>query len=70
VTLLSDEPCSFSNESLGCVVTKIMYAKPLEQICDWDDGVKVIRWVDVDTGADRRAHNFYIVVVVIVIAFQ
>jgi len=47
-----------------------MYAKPLEQICDWDDGVKVIRWVDVDTGADRRAHNFYIVVVVIVIAFQ
>jgi len=46
VTLLSDTPCSFNNEPLGCVVTKILYGRPIAEICDWDDSVKVIRWVD------------------------
>jgi len=46
VTLLSDKPCSFNNEPLGCVVAKILYGRPIAEICDWDDSVKVIRWVD------------------------
>jgi len=53
LSLLSTEPCSFNLESLGCVVTKILYAKPLNEICDWDDRVKVIRWVDAEPAADR-----------------
>ena len=53
VTLLCDQPCSFTNELLACEVTKILYAKPINEVCDWDDRVKVIRWVDVDTVADR-----------------
>ena len=53
LTLVSDEPCSFSSESVGCDVTKILYAKPISQICDWDDRVKIIRWVDVEPVADR-----------------
>jgi len=53
VTLLSEKPCSFSNEPLGCVVTKILYGKPIDEICDWDDRVKVIRWVDGDSVAGR-----------------
>ena len=53
VTLLSSEPCSYSNERLTCTVTKILYAEPLNEICDWDDRVKVIRWVDAEPAADR-----------------
>jgi len=53
LSLLSDEPCNFCAERLACTVTKIMYAKPLDQICDWDDRVKVIRWVDAEPPSDR-----------------
>jgi len=53
LSLLSYEPCSFSSEHLDCIVTKILYAKPINEICDWDDRVKVITWVDVEPVTDR-----------------
>jgi len=53
VTLTSEKPCNFSNEPLGCIVTKILFGKPVDDICDWDDRVKVIRWVDADSVAGR-----------------
>jgi len=53
VTLTSDKPCSYSSEPLGCIVTKILFGKSVDEICDWDDRVKVIRWVDADSVAGR-----------------
>jgi len=53
VTLTSEKPCNFSSEPLGCIVTKIQFGKPVDDICDWDDRVKVIRWVDADSVAGR-----------------
>ena len=53
LSLLSHEPCSYQCEYLGCVVTKIIYSKPIDDICDWDDRIKVIRWVDVEPEPDR-----------------
>jgi len=60
VTLMSDKPCSFSNEPLSCIVTKIVYGKPVNEICDWDDRVKAIRWVDADSVAGRCETGFSI----------
>jgi len=48
VTFCSDAPCLVCRETISCTVTKIMFAHNIEDVCDWDDRVKYVRWVDIE----------------------
>ena len=39
------EPVSFQNQAIPCKVVKITFPQPLAQVADWDDRMKIIRWV-------------------------
>ena len=39
------EPVSFQNMSVPCKVVKITFPQPLAQVADWDDRMRIIRWV-------------------------
>jgi hypothetical protein len=35
-------------EVVKCIITKIIYAQQLEDVCDWDDRLKCVKWVEYD----------------------
>ena len=39
------EPVSFQNQAIPCKVVKITFPQPLAQVADWDDRMKIIRWI-------------------------
>lgn len=47
VTFKSTTAVRFKREPVSCYVTKIIYTKPLSEVPDWDDRIKVVKWVDV-----------------------
>uniref|UniRef100_A0A2C9K9X8 HYDIN/VesB/CFA65-like Ig-like domain-containing protein n=1 Tax=Biomphalaria glabrata TaxID=6526 RepID=A0A2C9K9X8_BIOGL len=46
VTFTPKSAQSFSQVPIQCRVAKIIFDKPMEMICDWDDKVQVVKWVD------------------------
>ncbi|XP_059164883.1 hydrocephalus-inducing protein homolog isoform X3 [Physella acuta] len=46
VTFKSKKPEVLNQVPLQCKVTKIVFDKPIEQVCDWDDKIQVVKWVD------------------------
>ena len=54
MTFKSSQPFAFKLQKLSCEVKKILFSKPLNQIPDWDDRMKSIRWVkNVQSGHSR-----------------
>lgn len=37
---------SFNEEIIQCLAYKIVFSKPLAEVPDWDDRIKVVKWVD------------------------
>lgn len=54
VTFNSSQPFSFKSQKFSGEIKKILFSKPLNQISDWDDRMKSIRWVkNVQSGHSR-----------------
>lgn len=41
----ASEPVSFQTLSIPCKIVKITFPQPLAQVADWDDRMKIVRWV-------------------------
>ncbi|CAH2323836.1 Hypothetical predicted protein [Pelobates cultripes] len=46
VTLKSDVPLTLSKSPVKCRVSRISFPLPLDQIPDWDDRMRTVKWVD------------------------
>ena len=47
VTFKSDAPKSLKEEEVACKITKITFEKPANEVTDWDDRLRTVKWVDV-----------------------
>ncbi|KAM6223795.1 hydrocephalus-inducing protein homolog [Rhynchocyon petersi] len=50
VTLKSDLPITLKKMRIKCKLSKIMFQLPTDQVPDWDDRMRTIKWVDVLRG--------------------
>ncbi|XP_070253950.1 hydrocephalus-inducing protein homolog isoform X4 [Myotis yumanensis] len=46
MTLKSDIPINMRNMDIKCKVSKIMFQQPADQVPDWDDRMRTVKWVD------------------------
>ncbi|ELK36190.1 Hydrocephalus-inducing protein like protein [Myotis davidii] len=46
MTLKSDIPINMKKMDIKCKVSKIMFQQPADQVPDWDDRMRTIKWVD------------------------
>ncbi|XP_036044752.1 LOW QUALITY PROTEIN: hydrocephalus-inducing protein homolog [Onychomys torridus] len=46
VTLKSDVPISLKKMYVKCTLSKIMFQVPADQVPDWDDRMRTVKWVD------------------------
>ncbi|XP_075045519.1 hydrocephalus-inducing protein homolog [Mixophyes fleayi] len=51
VALKSEMVVALDKSSVKCKVSWISFPRPLDQVADWDDGMRTVRWVDNDKGA-------------------
>ncbi|XP_013359426.1 PREDICTED: hydrocephalus-inducing protein homolog isoform X2 [Chinchilla lanigera] len=47
VTMKSDMPVSLKKMGVKCMLSKIMFQLPADQVPDWDDRMRTVKWVDV-----------------------
>ena len=47
VTMKSDVPINLKKMGVKCKVSKIMFPLPADQVPDWDDRMRTVKWVDV-----------------------
>ena len=58
VTFKSSQPFSFKSQKFSGEIKKILFSKHLNQIPDWDDRIKSIRWVkNVPTSGGQGTNN-------------
>uniref|UniRef100_A0A8C8TUT7 HYDIN, axonemal central pair apparatus protein n=1 Tax=Peromyscus maniculatus bairdii TaxID=230844 RepID=A0A8C8TUT7_PERMB len=46
VTLKSDVPISLKKMDVKCTLSKIVFQLPADQVPDWDDRMRTVKWVD------------------------
>lgn len=47
VTMKSDVPINLKKMGIKCKLSKIMFPLPEDQVPDWDDRMRTVKWVDV-----------------------
>nr|KAF6318524.1 HYDIN axonemal central pair apparatus protein [Pipistrellus kuhlii] len=47
VTMKSDIPINMKKMDIKCKISKIMFQQPADQVPDWDDRMRTVKWVDV-----------------------
>ncbi|XP_070307131.1 hydrocephalus-inducing protein homolog isoform X1 [Odocoileus virginianus] len=47
VTMKSDVPINLKKMGVKCKISKIMFALPADQVPDWDDRMRTVKWMDV-----------------------
>lgn len=47
VTMKSDVPINLKKMGVKCKISKIMFALPADQVPDWDDRMRTVKWIDV-----------------------
>ncbi|XP_072135349.1 hydrocephalus-inducing protein homolog isoform X2 [Mobula birostris] len=50
VTLKSDLPITYNSQAVKCMVSKIIFPVPVDQVPDWDNRLNVVKWIDAGTG--------------------
>ncbi|XP_077982980.1 hydrocephalus-inducing protein homolog isoform X2 [Glandiceps talaboti] len=53
ITFKTDEPKTLEEIKIACKVTKITFDMSPDQITDWDDRMRVVKWVDVQLQPPR-----------------
>ena len=46
VTFLADPPKTLTEEVVPARIVKITFDKPADQVADWDDRIRTVKWVD------------------------
>ena len=59
VTFKTEEPKNFDKEIVPCAVKKITFSKPMNEVADWDDRVKTVKWVDSSSGPSSTSSERY-----------
>jgi hydrocephalus-inducing protein len=47
VTFKTDAPKTLEEQIVQSKITKILFDKPVNQVADWDDRMRTVKWVDV-----------------------
>jgi hydrocephalus-inducing protein len=47
VTFKTNKPIQLNKEKLLCSITKITFDRPVNEIPDWDDRMRSVKWIDV-----------------------
>ncbi|XP_066569678.1 hydrocephalus-inducing protein homolog [Amia ocellicauda] len=47
VTLYSEQSVTLSSQVVKCKLCKIIFPQPVDQVPDWDDRLRTVKWVDV-----------------------
>ncbi|XP_016051807.1 PREDICTED: hydrocephalus-inducing protein homolog [Miniopterus natalensis] len=47
VTMKSDVPITLKKMGIKCKLSKIVFQQPPDQVSDWDDRMRTVKWVDV-----------------------
>ncbi|XP_059848459.1 hydrocephalus-inducing protein homolog isoform X2 [Hypanus sabinus] len=50
VTLKSDLPITYNSQAVKCMMSKIIFPVPVDQVPDWDNRLSVVKWIDAGTG--------------------
>ncbi|XP_051884712.1 hydrocephalus-inducing protein homolog [Pristis pectinata] len=50
VTLKSDLPITYNSRAVKCMVSKITFPVPADQVPDWDNRLSVVKWIDAGAG--------------------
>ncbi|KAL3860158.1 hypothetical protein ACJMK2_010318 [Sinanodonta woodiana] len=57
VTFKSDQPKIMKEQPVLCKITKITFNKPPDQVADWDDRIRTVKWVDVPLSPGTESGN-------------
>ncbi|XP_076808093.1 hydrocephalus-inducing protein homolog isoform X2 [Clavelina lepadiformis] len=55
VTFKSDKPAEILKSLVKCNITKIKFIKPIDQVTDWDDRMRTVKWVNVSSADPTKA---------------
>ena len=47
MTFKTSKPIQLTKEKLLCSITKITFDRPVNEVPDWDDRMRSIKWIDV-----------------------
>ncbi|XP_067905917.1 hydrocephalus-inducing protein homolog [Heterodontus francisci] len=50
LTFKSDLPVTYSRQAIKCMVSKISYPVPADQVLDWDNRLSIVKWIDAGSG--------------------
>ncbi|XP_073706753.1 hydrocephalus-inducing protein homolog [Garra rufa] len=53
VTFCSEEPIVLNAQTIKCKLSSITYQQPVDQVPDWDDCHRTVKWVDVDKSTQQ-----------------
>ncbi|XP_056138426.1 hydrocephalus-inducing protein homolog [Lampris incognitus] len=54
ITFYSNQPVTLTNQPLKCKLCEVAFQQPLEQVPDWDDRQRTVRWSTSSKEAARR----------------
>ncbi|XP_033116735.1 hydrocephalus-inducing protein homolog isoform X2 [Anneissia japonica] len=57
ITFKTDEPVTLQNEAINAKISKITFDKPIDQVADWDDRLRTVKWVDITMASTRPSTN-------------
>ncbi|XP_067853715.1 hydrocephalus-inducing protein homolog [Heptranchias perlo] len=50
MTFKSDQPVTYSHHAVKCMVSKITFPVPADQVLDWDNRLTIVKWIDAGKG--------------------
>ncbi|XP_073785286.1 hydrocephalus-inducing protein homolog isoform X1 [Danio rerio] len=53
VTFCSEEPLMLNTQTIKCALSSITFQQPVDQVPDWDDSHRTVKWVDVDKSSQQ-----------------
>ncbi|XP_069757040.1 hydrocephalus-inducing protein homolog [Narcine bancroftii] len=62
VTLMSDQPVTYKYQVVKCMVSKITFPMPADQVPDWDNRLSVVKWIDAGKDAQpaKKKGSFFL----------
>lgn len=55
LTFRSEQPIVLSAQTITCKLSTITFQLPIDQVRDWDDCHRTVKWVDVEESSQRPA---------------
>ncbi|XP_056622256.1 hydrocephalus-inducing protein homolog isoform X2 [Triplophysa dalaica] len=62
VTFCSEQPVILNAQTITCKLSSITFQQPIDQVSDWDNCHRTVKWVDVDNKSSQRPAKQKVVV--------